>query len=85
MFFGVPIIPLFFVCAFFGLMSIYVDLKMFAFTVPSVLIMRAISKKDESIFRLLFLKMRFLSNPAAKKFYKVIKIQASINLFPTKP
>ena len=71
MFFGVPIIPLFFVCAFFGLMSIYVDLKMFAFTVPSVLIMRAISKKDESIFRLLFLKMRFLSNPAAKKFYKV--------------
>ncbi len=77
MVFGVPITPLFFVCAFIALFALYVNLAISFLIFPAVFIMKEIAKKDEFIFRLLFLKLKFFSNPASKKFYKIKTYNAS--------
>ena len=77
MVFGVPITPLFFVCAFIALVALYVNLAISFLIFPAVFIMKEIAKKDEFIFRLLFLKLQFFSNPASKKFYQIKTYNAS--------
>lgn len=71
MVFGVPITPLFFVCALLALLALYINLAISALIFPAVFIMKEIAKKDEFIFRLLFLKLKFFSNPASKRFYQI--------------
>lgn len=69
MVFGVPIIPFFLACAFIALLGLYVNLALLILIVPTIFVMKEISKRDDFIFRLLFLKMSFLSNFGSKKFF----------------
>ncbi|MDE5602553.1 MAG: VirB3 family type IV secretion system protein, partial [Helicobacter sp.] len=72
MIFGVPITP--FIVAMGGifLLAFYSqNIFLLIFAIPTFLIMKAMTKKDDFIFRLMFLKMRFFSNPASKNHYKV--------------
>lgn len=67
--FGVPMVPLFCVIAIFILFSVYFNMLFIAGLIPAIFIMREMSKKDEFIFRLVFLKMKFFTIPASKRFY----------------
>ena len=69
MIFGVPITPFFLACATIALLGLYINLLILSLIVPVVFIMKEISKKDDFIFRLIFLKMSFLTNPLSKKFF----------------
>ncbi|WP_104722721.1 VirB4 family type IV secretion/conjugal transfer ATPase [Helicobacter mesocricetorum] len=72
MIFGVPITP--FIVAMGGifLLAFYSqNIFLLIFAIPTFLIMKGMTKKDDFIFRLMFLKMRFFSNPASKNHYKV--------------
>ncbi|EOC6529125.1 VirB4 family type IV secretion/conjugal transfer ATPase [Campylobacter jejuni] len=71
MIFGVPIAPLFVVLGGIFLLAFYTqNIFLIVFAIPAFLIMKAMTKRDDFIFRLLFLKMRFFSNPASAKYYK---------------
>ncbi|MBZ7978541.1 VirB3 family type IV secretion system protein [Campylobacter sp. RM12642] len=70
MLFGVPMMPLLSVMMFILFSAIYINLFFFFLAIPIFFIMRFMAKKDDMIFRLLFLKLKFFTNPAQKKFYK---------------
>lgn len=70
MFFGVPVTPLFFVLSIIFLFAVYTNILLVLLIFPVILIMRIMTKKDDMIFRLMFLKIKFLTSPAQKKFYK---------------
>ncbi|TLD80756.1 VirB4 family type IV secretion/conjugal transfer ATPase [Helicobacter sp. MIT 11-5569] len=71
MIFGVPMTPLFVVmCGIFLLAFYSQNIFLLAFAIPTFFIMKAMTKRDDFIFRLMFLKMRFFSNPASKNYYK---------------
>lgn len=70
MFLGVPIIPLFLAMAFVILISIYIqNLFLAFFCIPLYFVMKEMTKRDDFIFRLYFLKIRFFTNPLSKKFH----------------
>ncbi len=72
MIFGVPITP--FIVAMGGifLLAFYSqNIFLLILAIPAFFIMKAMTKKDDFIFRLMFLKIRFFSNPASKNHYKV--------------
>lgn len=71
MIFGVPIAP--FVISIGSVLLIcfytqYIFLSIFC--LPVYLVLKEMTKKDSFIFRLVFLKMRFFTNPISKKFHK---------------
>ena len=68
MIFGVPITPFFIACAIICLTSLYTNLIFLSFLPVVIFIMKEITKKDDFIFRLLFLKISFFTNPSSKKF-----------------
>jgi len=71
MIFGVPITPLFVSMSIVLLLSFYtMNLFLSIACVPIYFILKEMTKKDSFIFRLLFLKMQFFTNPASKKFHK---------------
>ena len=60
MIFGVPIVPLFTAMGAIFLLSFYTqNIFMVILSVPVYLVMKQMAKKDDFIFRLLFLKMKF--------------------------
>ena len=72
MIFGVPIVPLFTAMGAIFLLSFYTqNIFMVILSVPVYLVMKQMAKKDDFIFRLLFLKMKFFTNPLSKKFHNV--------------
>lgn len=72
MIFGVPIVPLFTAMGVIFLLSFYTqNIFMVILSVPVYLVMKQMAKKDDFIFRLLFLKMKFFTNPLSKKFHNV--------------
>lgn len=70
MIFGVPMTPFFIAMIFIFFPAIYINLLFFLLAIPVVFVMRFLTKKDDMIFRLLFLKMKFFTNPTQKKFFK---------------
>ncbi|HEF3570032.1 TPA: VirB3 family type IV secretion system protein, partial [Campylobacter upsaliensis] len=72
MIFGVPMTPLVIAMGGILLLAFYSqNIFLIAFAIPVFFIMKAMTKRDDFIFRLMFLKMRFFSNPASKNYYKV--------------
>lgn len=72
MIFGVPIVPLFTAMGALFLLSFYTqNIFMVILSVPMYFVMKQMAKKDDFIFRLLFLKMKFFTNPLSKKFHNV--------------
>ncbi|EAV9674578.1 type IV secretion system protein VirB4, partial [Campylobacter upsaliensis] len=72
MIFGVPMTPLVMAMGGILLLAFYSqNIFLIAFAIPVFFIMKAMTKRDDFIFRLMFLKMRFFSNPASKNYYKV--------------
>lgn len=69
MIFGVPITPFFIACAFIMLLGLYLNLLFLLLIFPVIFIMKEISKKDDFIFRLIFLQMSFFTNPLSKRFF----------------
>lgn len=69
MVFGVPITPFFIACAIIALLGLYINLLILTLIIPVIFIMKEISKKDDFIFRLIFLKMSFFTNPLSKRFF----------------
>lgn len=72
MLFGVPITPLMLILGGILLFCFYLQ-KIFLSVVLLPLayfVLKEMSKRDSFIFRLVFLKMKFFTNPFAKKFYK---------------
>lgn len=77
MIFGVPIAPLFGAMGVIGLLAFYTqNLFMAVFCIPVYIVMKQMTKQDDFIFRLYFLKMRFFTNPLSKKFHGVKTFQA---------
>ena len=77
MIFGVPIAPLFGAMGVIGLLAFYTqNLFMAVFCIPAYIVMKQMTKQDDFIFRLYFLKMRFFTNPLSKKFHGVKTFQA---------
>ena len=68
MIFGVPITPFFIACAIICLTSLYTNLIFLSFLPVVIFIMKEITKKDDFIFKLIFLKISFFTNPSSKKF-----------------
>lgn len=71
MIFGVPIAP--FIIAMGSVLLIcfytqYIFLSILC--LPLYFVLKEMTKKDSFIFRLVFLKMRFFTNPFSKKFHK---------------
>lgn len=61
MIFGVPIVPLFVAMGAIFLISFYTqNIFMTILSVPVYFVMKQMAKKDDFIFHLLFLKMKFL-------------------------
>ena len=85
MVFGVPITPLFVVLAFISLLAFWIEILFLVAVVPAVFIMKEISKKDDFIFRLLFLKAKFWTKPASKKFYSNQKTYITSQYDKVKP
>lgn len=72
MIFGVPIVPLFVAMGAIFLLSFYTqNIFMTILSIPVYFVMKQMAKKDDFIFRLLFLKMKFFTNPFSKKFHNV--------------
>ena len=72
MIFGVPIVPLFVAMGAIFLISFYTqNIFMTILSVPVYFVMKQMAKKDDFIFHLLFLKMKFFTNPFSKKFHNV--------------
>lgn len=72
MIFGVPISPLFGTLGVIILLSFYTqNIFMVALCIPAYFVMKAMTKKDDFIFRLYFLKLRFFTNPLSKRFHGV--------------
>lgn len=70
MFFGVPITPLFVSVAVIFLFSFYTQNFLFILAFfPIYMVMKAMTKKDDFIFKLYFLKLKFFTNPANKKVH----------------
>ncbi len=59
--FGVPLTPLFMVLAFISLLALYINLGIMVAIIPAIFIMKALTKQDDFIFRLIFLKFKFIS------------------------
>lgn len=77
MMFGVPITPLFATMGAIGLLSFYTqNLFMAVFCIPTYIVMKQMTKQDDFIFRLYFLKLRFFTNPLSKKFHGIKTFQA---------
>ncbi|EAL4525074.1 type IV secretion system protein VirB4 [Campylobacter jejuni] len=71
MIFGVPMTPFVIAMGSIILVAFYSqNIFLVGFSIPVFFIMKAMTKKDDFIFRLMFLKMRFFSNPASKNYYK---------------
>lgn len=70
MVFGVPIIPLFTASSIICLLSLYTTFLFLGLLFPTIFVMREITKKDDLIFRTLFLGMKFWKTPAKKKFFR---------------
>lgn len=66
---GVPITPLFVVLAVIALLAVWFQILILSAAIPAIFIMKEISKRDDFIFRLLFLNARFWTNPVSRKFY----------------
>ncbi|HEH4176831.1 TPA: VirB3 family type IV secretion system protein, partial [Campylobacter jejuni] len=72
MIFGVPMTPLVIAMGCIFLFAFYTQsIFLLVVAIPVFFIMKAMTKKDDFIFRLMFLKMRFFSNPASKNYHKV--------------
>lgn len=70
MIFGVPIVPLFVAMGFVILISFYTkNIFMVVICIPLYFVMKEMTKRDDFIFRLMFLKMQFFTNPFSKKFH----------------
>ncbi len=69
MLYGVPLVPLFVVCATIFLVAVWTNMFVNIALVPALYIMRAVAKKDEFIFHLMFLQLQFFTPPVNKKFY----------------
>lgn len=69
MVFGVPIIPLFAASSIICLLSLYTTFLFLGLLFPTIFVMREITKKDDLIFRTLFLGMKFWKTPAKKKIF----------------
>lgn len=77
MLFGVPIIPLFFSLGITIFITISTQLfYLILFYIPLYVLMKQMTKQDNFIFRLYFLKLRFLTNPLSKKFHGIKSFQA---------
>ena len=64
MIFGVPMTPLVMAMGGILLLAFYSqNIFLTAFAIPVFFIMKAMTKRDDFIFRLMFLKMRFFSIP----------------------
>ncbi|EPF8463804.1 VirB3 family type IV secretion system protein [Campylobacter coli] len=71
MIFGVPMTPFVIAMGSIILVAFYSqNIFLVGFSIPVFFIMKAMTKRDDFIFRLMFLKMRFFSNPASKNYYK---------------
>ena len=71
MLFGVPMAPFLFTVGGFIIVSVYSqNYFIMAFLLPAYLVLRLMTKKDDFIFRLLFLKMKFFTSPLSAKFHK---------------
>lgn len=71
MIFGVPIAPLFVSLGVILLFSFYtMNFFLSIACVPVYFVLKEMTKRDNFIFRLLFLKMQFFTNPISKKFHK---------------
>lgn len=72
MIFGVPMTPFVIAMGCIILIAFYSqNIFLVGFSIPVFFIMKAMTKRDDFIFRLMFLKMRFFSNPASKNYHKV--------------
>lgn len=70
--FGVPMTPLLFSMGGLLLVAFYTQMFfLLVLAVPIYLIEKTMAKKDPYIFRLIFLKMLFFTNPFSKKFHSV--------------
>lgn len=70
--FGVPMTPLLFSMGGLLLVAFYTQMfSLLVLAVPVYLIEKTMAKKDPYIFRLIFLKMLFVTNPFSKKFHSV--------------
>lgn len=69
MIFGVPMLPFSLTMALISLLALWINNLLIILIVPAIFILKILSKKDENIFRLLFLKFRFITNPISKKNY----------------
>ncbi|OCS32906.1 VirB3 family type IV secretion system protein (plasmid) [Campylobacter fetus] len=70
MVFGVPIVPFFVASSAIALLSLYTTMLFLGLLAPVIFIMKEITKKDDLIFRQLFLNMKFWKNPASKRFFQ---------------
>ncbi|WP_081302551.1 type IV secretion system protein VirB3, partial [Campylobacter fetus] len=69
--FGVPISPFVFVNGSIILITFWTQQFYLILALPiTYFVMKIMTKKDEFIFRLLFLKIRFFSYPASAKYRK---------------
>lgn len=67
---GVPMTPLILVMGFIILIAFYSqNFFILGLIIPAFFIMRTMVKHDDYIFRLLFLKLRFITNPISRKFH----------------
>ena len=73
MVFGVPLAPLVFTCLFIVSFSLMFNPVFIITCVPAIFIMREICKKDDFAFRILGLKIRFITNPILKKYFGIKK------------
>ena len=69
MVFGVPVTPFFIAMSIIGLIALYTEVILLSLCVPVALVLREMTKKDDSIFRLLFLKLQFFTNSGITKFF----------------
>ncbi|EAL3889594.1 VirB4 family type IV secretion/conjugal transfer ATPase [Campylobacter lari] len=69
--FGVPLVPFIINILGFILIAVYTQqFFLLIFGVISYFIMKAMTKKDEQMFRLFFLKTKFISNFLSRKYHK---------------
>lgn len=69
MVFGVPVTPFFIAMCIIGLIALYTEVILLGLCIPTALVLREITKKDDSIFRLLFLKLQFYTNSGISNFF----------------
>ncbi len=71
MLFGVPLIPLMSVCGFISLVSVWTNLWLIVSIAPIYLIMKLMTKIDDFIFKLYFLKLKLFTPALNKKYYGI--------------